>query len=146
MPFFDIGPGISQIFSLLSTLFMIWMLIDCLRNSNLRNKWFWFLFILFTHIVGATVYFFTRGPWPKVYRWAQQTPPVYQPPSSTPQPMREIYPTYEQGYQAQKQEPYPEHKFAEQDYEQPPYSAPPLQPQYEEPQIAYPEEPPLQQH
>jgi hypothetical protein len=145
MPFIDFGPGISHIFSLLSTLFMIWMLIDCIRNTTLRHKWVWFMFILFTNIVGATVYFFTRGPWPKVHRWAQQTPPVYQPPPPAPRPAREIYPTYEQGYQAQKQEQYPERTFSEQDYEQPSYSAPPLQPQYEEPQIAYPEEPPLQQ-
>ncbi len=145
MPFFDFGQGISQIFSVLTTLFMIWMLIDCVRNTTLRHKWIWFLFILFTNFVGALVYFFARGPWPKVYRWSQQTTPIYQPPPPAPKPRQEIYPTYMQGYQAQRQEQPSGSRFAEQEYEQPLYSAPALQPQYEEPQIAYPEEPPLQQ-
>ena len=146
MPFFEFGPGISQIFSLLTTLFMIWMLIDCIRNPSLRHKWIWFMFIFFTNIVGATVYFFTRGPWPKVYRWSRQAPPIYQPQPPTARPVREIYPSYERGYQPQAQEQRSGRRLEEQEYEQPSYSAPPLQPQYEEPQIGYPEEPPLQQH
>ncbi len=144
----EIGAATSQIFSLLVTGFWIWMLVDCVRNNTLRHKWGWFIFILFMHVVGAAVYFFTRGPWPKIYQWAQWTPPTYQAPRPTPKPTptRETYPTYEQGYQAQAQHYDPAPRPQEQWNEQPSSSASPLQPQYEEPQIAYPEEPPLQQH
>lgn len=45
---------------LLVTAFWLWMLIDCLSNTSLRGtqKVLWLLFILFTHILGAIVYFF----------------------------------------------------------------------------------------
>jgi hypothetical protein len=143
MFFLDIGPDASQIFGLLTTLFWVWMLVDCIRNNRLTHKGLWVLFILFTHGLGALVYFFTRGPWLWIYRWAQQTPPFYQA-SPAPKQVQETYPSYEQGYQAQEQQPV--RRFEEQVYEQPSYSVSPLQPQYEEPQIAYPEEPPIQQH
>ncbi len=46
--------------ALLITVFWFWMLIDCLSNRSLRGgqKVLWLLFILFTHILGAIVYFF----------------------------------------------------------------------------------------
>ena len=57
MPFFDI-----DFFTLLTTVFWVWMLIDCLFNPRVRggNKAFWFLFILFTHFFGAIIYFFMK--------------------------------------------------------------------------------------
>lgn len=142
-----LGPDASHILWLLATAFIVWMLIDCVRNDRLTHKLPWFLFILFMHPIGALVYFFTKGPWLRIYQWAQRTPPIYQAPPPAPKPVRETYPSYEQGYQAQPQQlSDPVHRFQEPESEQPSYSEPPLQPQYEVPQIAYPEEPPLQQY
>ena len=148
MLFLDIWPDASQIFGLLTTLFWVWMLIDCIRNNRLTHKGLWVLFILFTHGLGALVYFFTRGPWLRIYQWAQRPAPIYQAPPPAPKPARESFPSYEQGYQGQAQTEHqdPAPRFEEQLYKQPSYSPSSLQPQYEEPQIAYPEEPPLQQH
>jgi phospholipase D-like protein len=130
-----------HIFSLLLVIFWVWMLIDCIRNTTLRHKVLWVLFILFTHALGAFVYFFARGPWQKVYQSSQRPAPIYQPPPPVPQPIPETYAEYEQGYQAQQEHPAPTSQA-----EQPWYSPPALQPQYEEPQVAYPEEPPPQQY
>ncbi len=148
MLFLDIWPDASQIFGLLTTLFWVWMLIDCIRNNRLTHKGLWVLFILFTHGLGALVYFFTRGPWLWIYQWAQRPAPIYQSPPPAPKPARESFPSYEQGYQSQAQTEHqdPVRSFGEQQYKQPSYSPSSLQPQYEEPQITYPEEPPLQQH
>ena len=138
------GPDFPPIFSMLMTIFWVWMLIDCARNNTLRNKVGWIIFIFFTQIVGAVIYFFVRGPWTRVkkYYWMQtpsptyQAPPVYQAPPAS-QPVQETYATYEQGYQAQ---PAP----AFQENEQPYYTPSSLQPQYEQPEISYPEPPQVQ--
>lgn len=132
---------VSQIFGVLTTLFYIWMMIHCLGNNRVRHKTFWFLFILFTHMIGAMVYFFTRGPWLKIKTWRglSQQAPTYQAPAA-PKPVRETYPTYEQGYQQQAPTP----AFREE--EQPLYAPSSLQPQYEQPQVKYPEPPQMQQH
>jgi uncharacterized membrane protein len=41
--------------------FWIWMLLDCALNKGLKDraKIIWMLCILFTHWVGALIYFFT---------------------------------------------------------------------------------------
>jgi hypothetical protein len=138
------GPDFPPIFSMLMTIFWVWMLIDCARNNTLRNKVGWIIFIFFTQIVGAVIYFFVRGPWTRVkkYSWMQtpsptyQAPPVYQAPPAS-QPRQETYTAYEQGYQAK---PAP----AAQENEQPYYSPSSLQPQYEQPEIPYPEPPQVQ--
>ena len=44
--------------------FWIWMLIDCAtkeRNEG-NDKLIWILVILFTHLLGALIYFFVRRP------------------------------------------------------------------------------------
>lgn len=43
---------------LLISVFWLWMLVDCCLNKSLKGiqKVFWFLFILFTHIIGAILY------------------------------------------------------------------------------------------
>ncbi len=139
MPF--IGYDISHIFSILTTIFWIWMLIHCARNSTLRHKAWWILFILFLHSIGAIVYFFARGPWPKVRNYLSRLgTPTYQAPPA-PKVTRETFSSYEQGYPAQQPELVPTF----QENEQPIYTPSSLQPQYEEPQVTYPEEPPLQQ-
>lgn len=138
-------PGImapfSQIVSILSTIFMIWMLVDCVRNQSLRSKGGWIVFILFTQLIGATVYFFARGPWSKVklYLFSRNSFPVYQAPRA-PQPAQERFSAYEQGYQAQ--EPVQGATLHEDPHIP---EALPSQPEYEQPLVNYPEMPPMQQ-
>lgn len=55
------------LFGLLTTVFWIWMLIDCLQNPSLpgNEKLIWVIVILFLHFLGALIYFFVgkgRGP------------------------------------------------------------------------------------
>lgn len=49
---------------LLGTIFWIWMLIDCAlhENGQSNDKLVWILIILFTHFLGALIYFFLRRP------------------------------------------------------------------------------------
>lgn len=46
--------------AVLTSVFWIWMLIDCLTNAALRGaeKIVWLLVILFLHVLGAVIYFF----------------------------------------------------------------------------------------
>ncbi len=50
--------------ALLGTVFWVWMLIDCaVHEPNQGNeKIVWILIILFTHLLGAAIYFFARRP------------------------------------------------------------------------------------
>ena len=142
------GPDFPPILSILMTVFWIWMLIHCARNNTLSNKVWWILFIVFLQPIGGIVYFFARGPWPKVkkYLWGQapstmyQAPPIYQAPPA-PQPRQDTYATYEQGYQAQQAPPASASQAGEQTY----YTPSSLQPQYEQPEVPYPEPPQVQQ-
>jgi Phospholipase_D-nuclease N-terminal len=45
---------------ILTSVFWIWMLVDCITNPRLRDteKVIWVLVIIFTHIIGALIYFF----------------------------------------------------------------------------------------
>ena len=45
---------------LVTTGFWLWMLIDCVQNmeSKDNDKLIWILVLLFTHMLGATLYFF----------------------------------------------------------------------------------------
>jgi hypothetical protein len=54
--FFGIG--------ILGTLFWLWMLIDCAMKepSDGNDKLIWIIVIIFTHLLGALVYFFVRRP------------------------------------------------------------------------------------
>jgi hypothetical protein len=46
---------------LLSSVFVIWMLIDCLASNLPTNeKILWVLVIIFLHLLGALVYFFVK--------------------------------------------------------------------------------------
>lgn len=46
--------------ALVSTIIWVWMLIDCLTNKELdsNEKLVWTLVIVFTHMIGAIIYFF----------------------------------------------------------------------------------------
>ena len=50
--------------SLLASVFWIWMLIDCAMNepNEGTSKIVWILIILFTHFLGAGIYFLARRP------------------------------------------------------------------------------------
>ncbi|UGV41766.1 PLDc_N domain-containing protein [Methanococcoides orientis] len=47
-----------------STLFWLWMLIDCVMNepSQGNDKLIWVIIIVFTQLLGAVIYFFFRRP------------------------------------------------------------------------------------
>jgi hypothetical protein len=49
---------------LLTSIFWIWMLVDCATKepSESNDKIVWILVILFTHWVGALIYFLVRRP------------------------------------------------------------------------------------
>jgi Phospholipase_D-nuclease N-terminal len=44
---------------ILTTIFWLWMLIDCLQNRRIQGveKLVWVLVILFLHVLGAVLYF-----------------------------------------------------------------------------------------
>ena len=50
------------ILGLLGTIFWIWMLVDCATRETIQGseKVAWILIILFTHFIGAAIYFFVR--------------------------------------------------------------------------------------
>jgi hypothetical protein len=144
-------------FALLTTIFWIWMLLDCIMNK--RIKLFWLLFIFFTHMVGAVIYFLVacehRNPVDalsyyisyirnafKRNAFKQKNPPTPQPFQTAPMPFQatsppQAYSDYQQGYRAQHYEPAPV-PVAQQ--EEPSVYHP--QPQYEEQlTISYPEMP-----
>jgi hypothetical protein len=60
-PFFFCGIGILAI---LSSIFWIWMIIDCATHEpqNTNNKITWLLVIIFVHFIGALLYYFIRRP------------------------------------------------------------------------------------
>ena len=99
----------SRLLSVVSTIFMIWMLIDCARNQSIKNKGAWIVFILFTQLIGSIVYFFARGPWPKVKSilFSQRSFLGYLTVSVPQSMLKETFSAYECGYQAQQQTPMP---------------------------------------
>ena len=50
--------------AVIGTIFWIWMLVDCAmkETSQGNDKLIWVLVILFTHWIGAAIYFFVRRP------------------------------------------------------------------------------------
>ncbi|MBA2287138.1 MAG: PLDc_N domain-containing protein [Ktedonobacteraceae bacterium] len=49
---------------IVGSIFWIWMLVECITRepSEGNDKVVWLLIILFTHTVGALIYFFVRRP------------------------------------------------------------------------------------
>ena len=47
-----------------ASIFWIWMIIDCAVNepSEGNDKIVWLLVIIFTHFIGAAIYYFVRRP------------------------------------------------------------------------------------
>jgi phospholipase D-like protein len=52
------------VIGLLTTIFWIWMLIHALTNKGLRDmeKLIWVVVLVFTHFLGALIYFFVGRP------------------------------------------------------------------------------------
>jgi hypothetical protein len=139
-------------FTLITTIFWLWMLLDCIFNSRLRggSKIGWFMLIFFTHWIGALIYFFTAAEHKnpvetltcylqQLHRFLQQNPAPLQRPSP-PRPQQEASSLYQQGYQAQDSlsAPGPANTEPAQPAEPPLYQA---QPEYEQPTATYPEMP-----
>jgi hypothetical protein len=66
---FNIGLSFLFLFlifgvGIIGTLFWIWMLIDCATKepSSGNDKLIWILIIIFTHLLGALIYFLVRRP------------------------------------------------------------------------------------
>lgn len=151
-PFFGLDT-----FTILTTIFWIWMLADCLFSKKKGGgiKIGWFIFILLTHIVGAVIYFFAEcthqnpvDAFAYYYQYIKrafqaETPvsPGQQSQWSQPQPAPvppQPYPDYQQGYQVQNQQPAPDSIPAVQKVEMEPDHT---EPQYEQPMVSYPEIP-----
>ncbi|MEO9086324.1 MAG: PLD nuclease N-terminal domain-containing protein [Ktedonobacteraceae bacterium] len=49
---------------IVGSIFWVWMLVECITRepSEGNDKVVWLLIILFTHMVGALIYFFVRRP------------------------------------------------------------------------------------
>ncbi len=59
--------GIYLIFflgAILSSLYWLWMLVDCITKESIEGntKIAWLLIILFTHLLGALIYYLVRRP------------------------------------------------------------------------------------
>ncbi len=59
-----IFPCFFGFLALLATIFWVWMIVDCAVNepSNRVDKIVWIIVIVFTHLLGALVYFVVRRP------------------------------------------------------------------------------------
>ncbi len=138
--------------TLLTTVFWIWMLVDCLFHK--RIKYGWFIFIFFTHIVGAIIYFFlacsNRNPVDALAYYVKRLTGISKPfqskfvPPKPPKPsplFSTSYTPYQQGYQSQSIVPVPPTPLYQ---EVPPQYD--LQAEYEQPTTTYPEMPPQQMH
>ena|SRR2546421_726806 len=125
---------VAILLGVLTTIFWVWMLIDCATNKTLRDnqKIGWILAILFTHLIGAIIYYFVvRTPRLAQAREGYQ---AYQQP-------QQPYATYQQGYQPREAPPaYQPDEQRQYNQERPQER----QPQYEQVQAPYPEDPPAQ--
>jgi Phospholipase_D-nuclease N-terminal len=56
--------GVVWLLALFTTAFWIWMLAECITQepSNGNDKLVWIIVLVFTHWIGAAIYFFARRP------------------------------------------------------------------------------------
>lgn len=56
--------GAAVVIALLAFVFWVWMLIDCAKNNGIEGteKVIWIVLIVFTHWLGALIYFFVARP------------------------------------------------------------------------------------
>jgi len=55
LPFMTFGVSLIGV---LATIFWIWMLIDCLKRKNFKDKLVWVIVLVFLNVVGAGLYYF----------------------------------------------------------------------------------------
>jgi flagellar basal body-associated protein FliL len=132
---------------LAANVFWIWMLIDSATNKKLNNntRLVWLLVIIFTHILGAIIYFFAgRSPKYPQMQYQNQAPyqpqRPYQPYIPAQQPYQHPYQSYQHGYQPQQQPP-PPYQYGNPYMPSMPLPSAEAQSQYEQPQTQYPEQP-----
>ena len=153
-------PVNGEIIGMLITVFWVWMLIDCLFNKSLRggSKVGWALFIIFTQVVGAMIYFFVRcnnhnpieavaSYYKTIVQWNQATTPT--PPNAPyytpkpPVPAQPLQHEYQEGYSAYQYQPPQQQSIVP--LNQVPNAQSTAQQsnddQYEQPLISYPEMP-----
>lgn len=150
----DLIENFGPLLGVAGTIFWIWMLIDCLNRAKARPQRGWLFFlILFTHWIGALVYFFIYVyPLSRLFQSVQQ-PPQAQPAQkqpfvyyTSPKPAPTSYQAYQQGYQSQRvptPAPTPTNTTSSQEAQQQTFY--PSSSDYEEPYATYPEMPPPQQ-
>ena len=58
------GQIVFLLFVAAAIAFWVWMLVDCLKNNGLvgNEKIIWVLVLVFTHFLGAIIYFFLGRP------------------------------------------------------------------------------------
>ena len=81
MIFHNLFAVILAIILLLTTVFWLWMLADCVKKKSFSRtqKIVWFLVIFFTHLIGAIAYFiFGRSTNNVAYQQAEQPAPPTQ--------------------------------------------------------------------
>ena len=61
---FSLIAAVSVGLGVLGTIFWVWMLVDCATKEpdEGNSKVVWTLIIVFTHLIGAALYFFVRRP------------------------------------------------------------------------------------
>ena len=61
---FTVIAAVSVGLGVLGTIFWVWMLVDCATKEpdEGNSKVVWTIIIVFTHLVGAAIYFFVRRP------------------------------------------------------------------------------------
>ena len=144
MPFMGI-----DILPIATTVFWIWMLVDCITNPSLRggSKVFWLLAIFFSHIIGAVIYFFMRctqkNPVTAFNYYYQQIRTFISQNAAQPAPPPPVYANreYQQGYQAQQTPLYQPPVQPVQQSQEPPLYTPPKAEYDEQLTISYPEMP-----
>jgi uncharacterized membrane protein len=63
MPNIGVSELIIILLILAGTAFWIWMLVECATQEPANNdKIVWTIIIVFTHFIGAAIYFFVRRP------------------------------------------------------------------------------------
>jgi len=142
MLLFGLIEEIGPLLGVMGTVFWVWMLIDCLNRAKVRpNRGWLFFLLLFTHWVGALVYFFVYVyPLSKFFSSAPQQPVQQKPFIYYTPPTQTSHQEYQQGYQS-RSVPYPapptpttvSYQQEEQSFD------------YEEPHASYSEMPPQQQ-
>ena len=61
---FEILFGVFWLLALFGTAFWTWMLVECITRepSENKDKLIWIIVVVFTHWIGAAIYFFARRP------------------------------------------------------------------------------------